>query len=70
MLVTLASRYMSNFRMIPDLYAKVLALYTKVPDFCANISFVGFYCDGNVRGRVPIGCLWSVANDIARTACG
>ena len=57
----LASQLMSNFCPIPDLYAKV-------PDFYADIFLFMFHCDGNVRGQVPVDCLWSVTNDSARDA--
>ena len=30
---------------------------------CQYMSFV-FHCAGNIRGQVPVDCLWSIANDI------
>ena len=70
MSVTLASWYLSNSRPIPDLYseisdfyAKVPALYAEIMYFCFIIALFGFHCEGNVCGRVPLGCLWSVTND-------
>ena len=70
MLVTLASRYLSDFRTIPSLYAKVPALCAKISDLYAYTSLFGFHCSGNVRGRVAVGCHRFVANDSVRAMRG
>ena len=66
MLVTLASLILSNFCLIPDLYAKIPSLYSQIPDFYADICLLGFHCAGNVQGKVLIFRLKSVYNDGAR----
>ena len=72
-----ASLFLSNFCLIPDLYAKNPAFYVKVPDLYAKIPALyadiflcGFHCAVNVHVRFPIGCLWYLANDSTRAMCG
>ena len=47
---------------IPAFYAKVPDLYAQTPPFYADIFPFGFHFSGNVRGKSPISCLWSIAN--------
>ena len=66
----LASRFLSNFYLIPDLYAKTPAFNAKITASYADIFLFVFHCAGNVRGQVPVGCFWCISNDSAHTVGG
>ena len=69
MLVNLASWILSNLCLIPALYAKISAFYAKVPALYAEIPafydsiyILRFRCADNIRWRLLLGCIRSVAN--------
>ena len=73
MLVNLAFQYLSNFRLIPDLYPEIpnflrqsICYLRQNPYFYADLSIFDFHCAVNVSRRVPVGWLRSVSNYDAR----
>ena len=53
----LASRFLSNLCLIPNLYYKIPAFDAKMPAFYANIVLFIIHYDSNVCGWVPMLCL-------------
>ena len=53
------SRFVSNFCPIP-------ALYAEIPTFYAAVFLFIYHCSGNLGGKVPVGCIRSLANGCTR----